>query len=883
MDDDELPDGEMVDGEMVEIETDTGVEDTEDGGAIVTLDEDEDAVDDSEHLANLAETMPETELSSIASRFLELISRDKEARKKRDEQYEEGLRRTGMGDDAPGGADFQGASRVVHPLMTEACVDFAARAMKEIFPTGGPAKDYISGEQTPDKIDKAKRKTQLLNWQMTVQCPEVRAELEQLMTQVPLGGAQYMKIGWDERRNRPSFLFVPIDDMYLPYAATNFYTAQRKTHVQYLTQLDYEERVKSGMYRDVDLSPVGLEPEQSVAGVANDKIEGRDATSYNEDGLRIVFEVYVMADIDGDGVEPYILSIDKSAGKVLAIYRNWEEDDDTREEQQWFVEFPFIPWRGAYPIGLPHLIGGLSGAATGALRALLDAAHISNSQTMLKLKGGTAGGQSLTIQPGQVEEIEGGLNVDDVRKLAMPLPYNPPSPVLFSLLGFLVDAGKGVVRTSMEDIADNNPNAPVGTTLAKLEQGAVVYSSIHARMHDAMARMLRVLDRLNGLYLDDEQLVKEAGEMLARRSDFDGVLDVVPISDPNIFSEAQRYAQVQAVAQRAAALPQLYNIRKVEERLLETLKVPNAKDLLNPPVEPIEQNAVNENAAASLARPITAFPEQDHIAHLKTHLAYMMSPAFGLNPLIAPSYLPGMLNHIKEHIALWYVASTVRIASEAIGEDIGEAMRDIGKDNNARRALDQMLAEASTMVIEQGAMAFDALPPAIAQAQQLLQSLMPPPMQDPNGMIEGQKLQLQTQKMQQDAQMQQARLQIEQQNTQAAMQMSQARLQIEQQNAQADLQMSQAKLQIEQQNTQAGLQIDGAKLQLSAQELQARVQMEAQRQQAEDARKAAELQTRVAINADDNRTAMELAAAEIASGERVAVSTGTGINPNPGS
>ena len=333
--------------------------------------------------------------------------------------------------------------------------------------------------------------------------------------------------------------------------------------------------------------------------------------------------------------------------------------------------------------------------------------------------------------------------------------------------------------------------------------------------------------------------------MLARRSDFDGVLDVVPLSHPNIFSEAQRYAQVQAVAQRAAALPQLYNMRKVEERLLETLKVPNAKELLNPPVEPREQNAVNENAAASLGRPITAFPEQDHIAHLKTHLAYMTSPAFGMNPMIAPAYLPVMLNHLKEHVTLWYVAATVRIASEALGEDVAEAMKEIGKDNDARRALDQMLAEASTMVIEQGAAVFDALPPVIQQAQQLLQSMQPQQMQDPRLAIEGQKLQLQTQQMQQDAQ------------------------------------MEQAKLQIDQQQTQADMQLEAAKLQQDAQEMQVRVQMEVQKQQAEDARKAAELQARIAMNTDDNRTAMELAAAEIASGERVAVSTGTGINPNP--
>ncbi len=825
MDEDELqPEGEYVElpGE------DDDVEDTPDGGAIVTLDdEDEDVEDDSDFYANLAETIPEPELASLSSTLLDLISKDKDARKKRDEQYEEGIRRTGLGDDAPGGAQFQGASKVVHPMLTEACVDFAARAMKEIFPSGGPARDNITGDPTQRKVEKAKRKAALLNWQMTTQCPEVRAELEQLMTQVPLGGAQYMKLGWDEKRNRPSFLFVAIDEMYLPYAATNFYTAQRKTHVQYLTQLDYEQRVRSGMYRDVDLTPAGMEPEQSVAAQANDRIEGRDQTSYNEDGLRIVYEVYAtiaINDLDDEPL-PYIITVDKPSGKVLSVYRNWDEEDETREELQWFVEFPFIPWRGAYPIGLPHMIGGLSGAATGALRALLDAAHISNSQTMLKLKGGTAGGQSLTIQPGQIEEIEGGLNVDDVRKLAMPLPYSQPSPVLFQLLGFLVDAGKGVVRTSLEDIADGNPNAPVGTTLAKLEQGSVVYSAIHERLHDAMGRMLRILDRLNGMYLDDEKLEQQAGEELAKRDDFDGVLDVVPVSDPNIFSETQRYAQIQAVAQRAAALPQLYNMRKVEERILETLKIPEAKELLNPPLEPTEQNAVNENVAATLGRPVTAFPEQDHVAHLEVHIGYLLNPMFGSNPLFAPTFIPIILNHIKEHVALWYASQVFDVSTEALGgDDLGEIMREMDKrDSKAKRALDRMLAEASKGVLAEGQQLFQKVPQIVQQAQQLLQQLQPQQqMQDPRLALEGQKLQLDAQETQTDAQ-------------------------------------------------------------LEAAKMQQAIQLELQRQQAEDARKQAELAARMQMNADDNRTAMALAQAEIASGERVAVSTGTGINPNPNS
>lgn len=219
---------EQLEGEYMAIpDDDDGVEDTPDGGAIVRLDDEEGRPADSEFYANLAEEMPEPELAALSTRMLDLIAKDKDARKKRDEQYEEGIKRTGLGDEAPGGAQFSGASKVVHPMLTEACIDFAARAMKELFPPQGPAKDFIPGKETEAKLAKAKRKTNLLNWQMTVQCPEVRAELEQLMTQVPLGGAQYMKLGWDEKRNRPTFLFVAIDDMYLPYAATNFYTAHR--------------------------------------------------------------------------------------------------------------------------------------------------------------------------------------------------------------------------------------------------------------------------------------------------------------------------------------------------------------------------------------------------------------------------------------------------------------------------------------------------------------------------------------------------------------------------------------------------------------------------------------------------------------------------------
>ncbi len=866
---DEYEDDAILQGEVVAVDRDEDdVEDTEDGGAIVKLDEEEPA-GKGEFYANLAESLPDTDLRRIGRDFVELIARDKEARKKRDEQYEEGLRRTGLGDDAPGGADFQGASKVVHPMLTQVSVDFAARAIKELFPAQGPVKDLVIGNSSAEKIAKAKRKTEFMNWQLTVQSPEFRAELEQLLTQVPLGGAQYMKLAWREDRNRPEFLFVAIDDVYLPFAATNFYSAQRKTHVQYLTQLEYKQRVRSGMYRDVDLIPASMDPERSSADQANDKIEGRSDTSYNEDGLRTVFEIYAVADIEGEDYAPYIISIDKITGKVLSIYRNWDEQDEAKEELQWMVEFPFVPWRGAYPIGITHMIGGLSAAATGALRALLDSAHIQNAPTMLKLKGGSKGGQTLGIQPTQVMEIEGGLNIDDIRKTIMPVPFNPPSSTLFQLLGFLVDAGNSVVRTTLDDIADQNPNAPVGTTLAKMEQGMVVFSAIHARLHDAMARTLRILHRLNAMYLNDEDVEAEIGEELATRADFEGPMDVVPVSDPNIFSEAQRFAQVQAVAQRAAALPQLYNQRKVEERILDTLKIPNAKELLAPSMDPEEKNAVDENVLASVGKVIGAFPEQDHIAHLEAHITYLMNPALGSSPLIAPQFVPAILQHIKEHVTLWYASQVYDMGTEATGEDLDDLVKS-SKTDNEKRTLDRLLALASSEVSQKAAQVFASLPPVIQQAQQLV----PPVPQDPASAAAAAQSQAQMAETQRKAALDQQRAQIDMQ-----------RLQLTAANQQQDTQMRQMQLQQDAQMRQAQMQGDAqhkqAQLQLQIQQMQAEYDREQARIEAENARKYAELAAREKMNTQDNMTAMQLAELELATGEKFAVSTGTGINPQP--
>jgi|688.fasta_scaffold00675_63 chaperonin GroES len=825
-------------GEMFELpEEISDVEDTEDGGAIVRFGEDEEEPEgEREFYMNLAEKLPEGVMDEVAQDFLGLIAKDKEARKKRDEQYEEGIRRTGLGDDAPGGAQFQGASRVVHPMLTEVCVDFSARAIKELFPPEGPAKDHIVGDETADKVAKAQRKTRYLNWQMTQQMPEFRAELEQLLTQVPLGGAQYLKLSYDPNKKRPVPLFIGIDDVYLPYAATNFYSAERKTHVQYVTEIEYLQRVKSEMYRDVDLAPTTMEPDVSKAEKANNKIEGRDGSAYDVDGLRTIFEIYAIADIEEEyGLAPYIFSIDKVTGKVLAVYRNWEEGDETLQEMQWIVEFPFVPWRGAYPIGIPQMIGGISAAATGALRALLDSAHIANFPGMLKLKGGREGGQSERIDPTEVKEIEGGAFSDDIRKIAMPLPFNQPSPVLYQLLGFLVDAGKGVVRTTLEDIADNQGNMPVGTQLARIEQGMVVFNAIHARLHDAMGRTLKVLHRINAMYLENDEVKDETGQLLVRRSDFEGPMDVVPVSDPNIFSEAQRFAQVQALSQRAMALPQVYNIRKVEERILQQLRVPNAKELLVAAPEPKEMNAINENVAATLGRPVSAFPEQDHLAHLQVHLDYLTSPILGSSMLMAPTFVPGILNHIKEHIALWYATHVFEVASKAAGQDISEFQKI--RDVEVKKSFDQLLAAASQKVVPNASQAFGAIPQIVQQAMGMLQQLsgMNAP-QDP-------------------------RMAAQMAETQRKAQADQASLQVKQ----AELQLEQAKAQ------QAAAE--------TAQRQSDNLKREMIKQDRLDNRQAAELEVKMTTNREDNDTAKQIAAMEAITGEKVGVSTGTGINP----
>ena len=743
---------------------DTDVEELEDGSAVVHLDDYKGPADDEDFYSNLAETVNIWDLEKIGMRYLDLIKTDKEAREKRDKQYEEGIRRTGMGDDAPGGATFMGASKVVHPVMAEACVDFAAQAIKEMFPPDGPTRTKILGESTPEKQDVAERKRDYMNWQLTEQIEEFRDEQEQLLTQLPLGGSQFMKLWYDEHKKRPCAEFVPIDNILLPFASVNFYTAQRVTEMQDITEWEFKRRIAQGLYRDVDFIRATMEPEETHAEKATNKVEGRKYQD-NEDGLRRVFHIYTYLEIEDDKrtkgeMAPYVLMLDELDNQVLGLYRNWEEGDETFTKLDWVIEFKFIPWRGAYAIGLPHLIGGLSAALTGALRALLDTAHINNSATMLKLKGAKISGQSQQVEVTQVTEIEGAPGVDDVRKIAMPMPFNQPSPVLFQLLGFLNDAAKGVVSTSEEKIKDVNANAPVGTTQALIEQGAKVFSSIHARLHDSQRRVLQVLGRINRWYIDDMKKGDVVAELPITREDFRRNSDVIPVSDPHIFSETQRMAQNQAVLQLMQTYPQAFDVNAVLQRVLKQMKVPGVNELMPNAPKPMELDSAHENAAMALGKPAFAYPKQDHLAHIQAHLNFATDPMMGSNNLIAPKFIPQVLEHIKQHMMLWY---TNQMDGYAYANQ--NIKREKYEESKFVKEIDKVMAVASSHVKMDTQQVFAGVVQAMQQLGQVMQQFAPQPQVDPadQAILQASlaETQRRTQRDQQDGQYDMAKLQAD--------------------------------------------------------------------------------------------------------------------------
>jgi len=856
-----------AEGEVLPVESDD--EDpieTDDGGAILKLQKDEKEssppANETEFYRNLAEEIPDYYLVQLGEQLKKAIEQDKKDREERDKQQAESIKRTGFGGEAPGGASFMGASKAVHPMLGKAAIDFGSRMIAELFPPEGPVRDYIPGEATQERVDKARRKCAYMNWQFKVQMPEAYNQTEQMLVQDVMGGSQYIRIVWDERRRRPVYQFIPIDEVYLPSAASDYYTSERITYAETITQLEFENRVRAKIYLKVKDPPPSQAPERTESQKATDRIAGNKPEQLNQSGSRMVYLSETFLEIEQNGrlripgeergegspemleVDPlpYLISVDAQTGKILSIVRNWEEEDKNYEPIRWMTDFPFLVWRGAVGASLGQIIGSLSGAATGALRALLDSAHINNIPTLLKLKGANMPGQSIETGVGQIIEIEGGVAPDqDIRKLLMAIPYNEPSLTLLQLLGFLGDAGEGVVQmTFTKFVESGRPDMPVGTTLALIEQGMKVLAGIHKRMHSSMDKLIRHLHRINRMYVTDDEIKNDTGEMLALRSDFEGPLDVVPISDPEVFSDVQRFAQLQLISQRAMTLPMLYDLRKVEELILSRTKVPNAKELLLPSNTPKEMNAVNENMAMALGQGVAAFPEQDHLAHIQVHVDFWNNPFLGKqNPVLVQKLAPKFVQHLMEHILLWYVSHTVEIVSKEAGKDVGALLK--YRDPETRAELDRTLAAASAGVLLDVNEKFAKLPPIIDEAWQIAQKIASSQMpQDPASA--------------------------------AAVQIAQMDNATKAKKIDTDAQIASMKHGGEQQKVQAEL----GDRQLAR---IAEAANEQRRQEGDDRRTQLDNATKERTNLQDNMTALTIADAEVQSKEKVAVSKGTGVNP----
>ena len=678
-----------------------------------------------EFTANLVPFMDEGMLANLALTLCEAAERDKESTKKRDEQYAEGVRRTGLGKDAPGGPAFEGASEVVHPLIAEAAVDFGSMMMKELFPPDGPVRTSMIDDVNEERHERADRKRKHLNYQIMKQSPGFVDAHEQMSIQLGLGGSQYIIHFWEN--GGPKCEFVPVDRVWLPYSASSFKSARRRTIVWDLTASVVKERIRNGMYApviDPDVAPQ-TDPADSRSQQAQDKVQGVEVTGSNEDGIRRIYQMYVWHDFEGDdplaitddgetaGDIPYIIAVDEQDKRILAVYRNWDQQTVEQygeiEEVDWVVDWNFIPWKGPYAVGFPHLIGSISAALTGALRSLLNSAHIANFPGLVRMKGGRNSGGTTRVNPTENVEVTASGGADDIRKLAMPLPYPQPNMVLFQLLGFLTDVGKGVVTTSEEKIADAGNNMPVGTAMALLESGSKVTSSIMGRMHRSMALTLKILSRMNRDYLDEERAYGETGTDIARREDYEGPTDIQPVSDPNIFSETQRLVVLQETVRLAREVfPELnWDIEALARRFLMHLKTPNPEELLPKRPKPQPTDPVTENTSLALGEMQQAFPEQIHEAHLRVHLEFLANPLFGGSKMFAAKLIPGMIEHIKDHLLMWYEA-TMEMAVQAMAQMPAQVMAEAteGTDQmaavqaEAHRRFDAMAQQQAQVVIQ---------------------------------------------------------------------------------------------------------------------------------------------------------------------------------------
>ena len=764
---------------------------------------------DSEFDSNLAEEISEKELKAKASSLVKMYEEDREARSDWEERYKAGLRTVdpdgGMSEEEDARAS-RGLSTVVHPMIAEAATQFNARAIAELYPSGGPVKSIIVGNPDEEVEEQARRVKDYMNYQITQEMPEYFPDLDKMLFQLPLVGHAFKKVWWDANLDRQCSKFVKAEDFVVAPESTDLYTSQRYTHLIRMPRNDFNKYVAAGWYLNSEYSGDGIDP----SGDTTEDIEGVDPYS-NSDETMTLLEMHVYDSFDGiDGAEdsdgddnvvgvPYVITVDYDAEKVLSVRRNWDAEDEKMKRLDWFVSYPFLPGVGFYGFGLYHLIGGLGKAATGSLRALLDSAAFANMQGGFKLKGRVTGGE-LQINPGEFADLDA--TVDDVNKAIMPLPFKEPSGALFNLLGFITEAGQRFANTSDMNVGDVNPNAPVGTTVALIEQGSKSFSAIHKRLHYAQGQEFKLLAKLNAKYLPDQfEFALSGSSEIIYATDFDARIDVIPVSDPNIFSTAQRIAQAQSILQMANAAPQLHNIYEAYKRMYEAIRIPNIDQILIEPKEAVRLDPIDENMSVMYGKPIRAFPEQDHDSHIAVHMQFMQDPSLAGNPGAA-AMQPLLVAHIAEHVALLYRQRMQ--ASIGVPMPTMPNLRDPDFEfEDIDPAMDMIISQKAAQVVAKSPQ-MEAIKPLAALAGQQQQNPLEYAQQ--LAQFEAQALQARTQ----------AQIANDQAKAKNAMDIKQAQarqdMEIEMAKAQADLQAKVAKLeadlQIEREKNAAKLQME---------------------------------------------------------------------------
>jgi len=704
---------------------------------------------DDEFNDNLAEEMDEGQLTQLSGDLLGEYDADINSRKDWLTTYVDGLELLGLKvEDRT--EPWPGACNVYHPLMTEALVKFQAETMMETFPAAGPVKTVIIGKQTREKEDAAERVKDDMNYQLTDMMPEYRPEHERMLWGLGLSGNSFKKVYYDPSLERQVALYVPAEDIVVPYGASNLETAERVTHVMRKTKNELHKLQVAGFYRDVDLGEPFLDIDE-----AEKKIAEKLGFNPTEDDRYKILEMHVNIDLENgdseDGIAlPYVITIEKGTGTILAIRRNWNPDDKLKAKRQHFVHYGYIPGFGFYCFGLIHLIGAFAKSGTMILRQLVDAGTLSNLPGGLKSRGLRIKGDDTPIAPGEFRDVD--VPSGAIRDNILPLPYKEPSQVLNQLMNQIIEEGRRFASAADMKVSDMSANSPVGTTLAILERTLKVMSAVQARIYYAMKQEFKLLKGIIRDYTPEEYSYDpEIGDRRAKQADYDNV-DVIPVSDPNAATMSQKVVQYQAVMQMAQANPQIYDLPELNRQMLEVLGVKNIGKLIPNSEDQKPKDPVSENMAIINGKPVKAFIYQDHEAHITVHMAAMQDPKImqivGQNPMASQIQAAAMA-HINEHIAFEYRKQI----EEQLGVPLPNPDENLPEDVEVQ--LSRLTADAANKLLQKDQ--------AEVQQQQIQQQQQDPliQMQQQELAIKQQESQAKAQKMMADTQIDQQKVDLE--------------------------------------------------------------------------------------------------------------------------